>query len=122
MARIEEMDRMLWLWAERLEVGDGSGYPTKCTIHPDWSPPSPGITPTMKVSSARRDGLGALVERLPDSLRATVVARYLLRMSDADAAAALGCAQPTVGQRITRAQQLLAAMADEEREVFATTR
>lgn len=122
MARIEEVDKLLWLWAERLKVGDGSGYPTKCTIHPDWSPPSPGITPTMKVSSTRRDQVGALVERLPDSLKATVAARYLLRMSDAEAAAALDCAVATVGQRIARAQQLLAGMAEESPGLFATTR
>ncbi len=121
MARIEEMDRLLWLWAERLKVGDGSGYPTKCTIHQDWSPPAPGITPTLKVSSTRRDQVGVLVERLPDSLKATVAAHYLLRMSDAEAAAALGCAVTTVGQRIVRAHQLLAAMAEESSGLFATT-
>lgn len=63
MAKNSDMDARLWLWAERLKCGDGSGYPVKCTIHPDWSPPSPGITPTMKVSPAGRDRMGGLVSR-----------------------------------------------------------
>lgn len=121
MARIEEIDTLLWQWAERLKAGDGSGYPTMCTVHPDWSPPSPGVTPTMKVSRARRGEIDRMVERLPDSLRATLVAHYLLRMSDTDAAAVLGCAVPTVGQRIVRAHQLIAGMREEPRGNFATT-
>lgn len=121
MARLDEIDRLLWLWAETLKVGDGSGYPTKAVLHPDWSPPSPGITPTLKVSSRRRDAVGPLVGRLPDSLKATLAAKYLLRMSDREAAAALDCAVATVGQRVTRAQQLLARWLEDQGEVFATT-
>lgn len=121
MARIDEIDTLLWQWAERLKAGDGSGYPTMCTVHPDWSPPSPGVTPTMKVSKGRRGQVDKALEQLPDSLRATVVAHYLLRMSDTDAAVVLGCAVPTVGQRIVRAHQLLAGLLAEERGKFATT-
>jgi DNA-directed RNA polymerase specialized sigma24 family protein len=121
MARIEEIDTMLWQWAERLKAGDGSGYPTMCTIHPDWSPPSPGVTPTLKVSKGRQGEVDRLVAQLPDSLRATVVAHYFLRMADADAASVLGCAVPTVGQRIVRAHQLLAGMLADRAGIIATT-
>jgi DNA-directed RNA polymerase specialized sigma24 family protein len=121
MARIEEIDVLLWQWAERLKAGDGSGYPTMCTIHADWSPPSPGVTPTLKVSKGRRGDVDRMIEKLPDSLRATVVARYLLRMTDTDAAAVLGCAVPTVGQRIVRAHQLIARMMASGKRIFATT-
>ena len=121
MARIEEIDRLLWLWAEQLKVGDGSGYPTKSTLHEDWSPPSPGVTPTMKVAGRGLTGIGKHVDQLPDSVKATVVAKYLLRMSDRDAAAVLACAEATVGQRIVRAHQMLAGMMEKRTRVFATT-
>lgn len=116
MARDAEMDRRLWLWAERLKVGDGSGYPVKSTLHPDWSPPSPGITPTMKVSPGKgRDCIGRLVAKLPDSLVATLVAKYVVRLSDGDAALALGCAPPTVAARVERAHRELHLLDARER-------
>jgi DNA-directed RNA polymerase specialized sigma24 family protein len=121
MARIDEIDGLLWLWMEELKVGDGSGYPTKSTLHEDWSPPSPGVTPTMKVSRGGSCGIGALVVKLPASLRATLAAKYYLRMTDREAAAALSCAEATVGQRIVRAHQLLAGMMEKPASVFATT-
>ena len=120
MARDSEIEQRLWLWAERLKSGDGSGYPVKSTLHPDWSPPPQGMRPGMKVCTAQRDHMHELVEMLPDSLKATVVAHYLLRMPDADAAEALGCATATVGERIQRAHRLLKLMAG-ERGIFATS-
>lgn len=112
MARDVDIDRMLWLWAEALKCGDGSGYPVKCTIHPDWSPPAPGTTPTMKISSASAASAstGRMVAALSATLRATVVAKYLLRMADADIAQATGCAIGTVSERIGRAHREMLAM------------
>lgn len=111
MALSAEMDRRLRLWAEHVQVGDGSGYPVKSTLHPDWSPPSPGITPTLKVSrGGGADRLHRLVQRLPDKMRAVVVARYILKLSDAEAGLALNCAPGTVPARLERAHRELLRM------------
>jgi DNA-directed RNA polymerase specialized sigma24 family protein len=112
MARIQEIDRRLWLWAEALKVGDGSGYPVKNTLHEDWSPPSPGMTPTMKVS--RADGsakqMTRAVQQLSQTLQATLVAHYLVRMTAADIGLALGCKADTVHARIEAAHRELAGL------------
>ena len=50
--RDEAMHVRLVEWAQWRRVGDGSGYPTMSVLHEDWSPPSPGVTPTMKVSTS----------------------------------------------------------------------
>jgi DNA-directed RNA polymerase specialized sigma24 family protein len=109
MARIESIEHRLHRWAEWLKTGDGSGYPVKSTLHEDWSPPSPGTTPTMKV------GLGSdgpqtqrLVEQMSERRQATLVAVYVLRMPVADAALVLECAADTVLDRIERIHRVIA--------------
>jgi DNA-directed RNA polymerase specialized sigma24 family protein len=104
MAKDAAMDERLWRWAEWLKSGDGSGYPVKCTLHEDWSPPSPGMTPSMKVAphnDARQTQ--SLVHLLSDRLLATLVAHYVVRLSAADAAAVLDCKPDTVHARIEAA-------------------
>ncbi len=103
MARDPQIEARLQRWAEWLKLGDGSGYPVKSTLHQDWSPPSPGTTPTMKVSIGS-DGpqTQRMVSRLSDRSRATLVAVYVLRMPVADAAEALSCAPDTVLDRVER--------------------
>ena len=112
------MDERLWRWAEWLKSGNGNGYPVKCTLHEDWSPPSPGITPTLKVAP-HNDGSQTqrLVHLLSDRLLATLVAHYLLRLSPAGAAAALDCKPATVHARIEVAHgQLMGLLGDDKRE------
>lgn len=111
MARIEEVDRRLWLWAEALKVGDGNGYPAKNTLHEDWSPPGPGITPTMKVCAVGADvrTMTAAVRELSQTVQATLVAHYLLRMAVVDIAAMMECKPDTVHARIEAAHRALAA-------------
>ena len=103
MARDPNIEARLQRWAEWLKMGDGSGYPVKCTLHSDWAPPSPGTTPTMKVSNGS-DGpqTQRMVARLSERRRATLVAVYVLRMPVADAAEALSCAPDTVLDRVER--------------------
>jgi len=108
MARNEVIEQRLREWAQWLKVGDGSGYPTKCTLHPEWSPPSAGITPTMKVgapSSARQTHRA--VEVLSVRMRNTLVLHYVLGLSIDDCAARLGCQAPAIYPRIWRAHRLL---------------
>jgi DNA-directed RNA polymerase specialized sigma24 family protein len=110
MARDAEIDARLRRWAAWVSVGDGSGYPAMCVIHPEWQPPSPGTTPTLKTSPASdvrqtRDAIATLSLRL----RNTLVVVYGRNLSLADQAAALQCAESTVVARVDLAHQLLRA-------------
>jgi len=114
MARIDWVDRRLREWAQWLMVGDGSGYSAMNPLHPEWSPPTPGTTPTMKVaapSSARQTNL--VVRRLSDRLHATLLLHYCTNLSVADQAARLNCQAATVDQRIRTAHAKLARMLSE---------
>lgn len=108
MARDEVVERRLRVWAQWLMVGDGSGYPSMSTLHPDWSPPSPGTTPTMKVgasSSARETH--RLVGLLSERLQATLLLHYCTNLPVAEQALRLGCQADTVHKRVQVAHKLL---------------
>ena len=108
MARNEMVEKRLREWAQWMKVGDGSGYPTKSTLHPNWSPPASGQVPSMKTnapSSARSThrAIQALSERLQD----TLVLHYVTNLPVADQAVRLGCTRQTVDQRICTAHRML---------------
>lgn len=108
MARDQYVEGLLRAWAQWLMVGDGSGYPSMSTLHPDWSPPSPGTTPTMKVgapSSARETH--RVVGLLSDRLQATLLLHYCTNLPVADQAARLGCRPNTVVLRVQAAHRVL---------------
>lgn len=119
MARDEQMDARLWRWAEWLKTGDGSGYPVKSVLHEDWSPPSKGALPTMRVAPPGSDARQThdLVGALKPSWRATVAAHYVLRMTTAQAAVALSVQPDTVLDRLER----IHAHLRRELGVFATS-
>lgn len=111
--RDEQMHMRLLEWAQWCKVGDGSGYPTMSVLHEDWSPPSPGLTPTMKVaagSSARQTHRA--VRTLSARLRNTVAIHYLTNLPIAEQAQRLQCAERTVFERIEQAQALVRAALD----------
>ena len=111
MARIPEIEARLLRWAEWRKVGDGSGYPVKSVLHEDWSPPSSGMVPGMKVvpaSDAKQTGRA--VARLSERLQATVVVHYIRRLSGAAAAGELKCKPDTIQARIEQAHRELAQM------------
>ena len=111
MAAIEVIHQRLQRWAQGVTVGDGSGYASVCTIHPNWSPPQPGMTPTMKVSAASDVGqTHAAVQKLAPALRATLLVHYILRPSVDEQAALLDCQPRTVHERVERAHRELAVM------------
>jgi DNA-directed RNA polymerase specialized sigma24 family protein len=117
MARDPQIEARLQRWAQWLTAGDGSGYPVKSTLHEDWSPPSPGMTPTMKtVKGSDGPQTQRMVSGLSDRRRATLVAVYVLRMPIADAAAALDCAPDTVLDRVERIHRQLLGLIGEARE------
>ena len=104
MARDDQVDRLLRQWAQWLMVGDGSGYPARSTLHPEWSPPTPGTTPTLKVSApttAKRTHQA--VQGLSDRLQTTLWLHYCTQLSVADQAVRLQCQPDTVGKRIQQA-------------------
>lgn len=108
MARDEAMHLRLVEWAQWRKVGDGSGYPTMSVLHEDWSPPSPGLTPTMKVgapSSARVTHW--MMQGWSARLRNTVAVHYLTNMPIAEQAQRLECAERTVYERIDQAHRML---------------
>lgn len=108
MARNEMIERLLQDWAQWMKIGDGSGYPTKCTIHPLWSPPSAGITPTMKVGSpSSAMQTGRAIRTLSERLQNTLVLHYVMNLSVADQAERLACKPETVDARLRTSHRLL---------------
>jgi DNA-directed RNA polymerase specialized sigma24 family protein len=120
MARDETIEARLWRWAEAVKGGkDVHGYPVKCTLHPDWSPPSPGMTPTLKVAPASDvRQTHALVLQLSERMQATLSAHYIYRMSMAQAGEMLGCRPDTVKDRVEAAHRQLLVLASAQRGEF----
>ena len=106
------METRLREWAAWLTSGgSGDGYASMSVIHPNWSPPTPGTTPTLKVAQRgcqRERALHAQVLQLSRRLQATLLVHYCKRLSVADQAAMLECAEATVHQRIREAKRQLA--------------
>lgn len=108
MARDTQVDRALQVWAEWLQVGDGSGYPTKSVLHPQWSPPSPGVLPSLKVGAPSVASVVHLaVRRLSLRLANTLVMHYVLRPPIAEQAERLGCQVNTLYARVEQAHREL---------------
>lgn len=112
MARIDWIEERLLRWAQAVTVGDGSGYPVMSVLHEDWMPPSPGVTPSMKVSVGRNDAASThrAIGRLSQRLQTTLVVHYVLRLRLVDQAERLGCAVDTVHGRIDSAHAQLASI------------
>lgn len=108
MARDNEIHARLLAWAQYVTVGDGSGYPAMSVLHPEWQPPAPGTTPTMKVSAPSmaaqtHRAIGMLSLRLAN----TLVVHYVLKLPLAEQAERLECAEPTVYARVEAAHRQL---------------
>lgn len=116
MARDPQIDARLMRWADAVTVGDGSGYPSVCVLDPDWSPPSPGQTPTMKVSMGGHDvrATHRAISLLSMRQRNTVVVHYVIKGSVASQAEQLECAPDTVHQRVEQVHAALARILAEE--------
>lgn len=105
----EGMEALLLDWASWLTVGDGSGYARMSVLHEDWSPPTPGQSPTLKsVAPDASRRLHRLIERhLSMRLRNTLVVRYVVGGSLADQAVRLGCQPDTIRTRVALAKRQL---------------
>lgn len=114
MAAETEIELRLMRWAEWVTVGDGSGYPSVCTLHANWSPPQAGQRPAMKVAPASHvHATHRAIARLPLKLRNAVVARYIYRGDVGSQALLMGCEPETVRQRVRRAHDQLACLLSE---------
>lgn len=104
MARDEAIEARLQRWAQGVTVGDGSGFPVMSVLHPSWTPPSPGVLPSLKVAPASdvRQTHQAIA-RLSARLQDTLVMHYCIKAPMAEQAARLGCAIDTVYGRVERA-------------------
>lgn len=125
MARDEAMHMLLLHWGQALTMGDGSGYPTLSTLHPDWSPPSPGTTPTLKVSHLSADvrRVHAVVQLMSRTLAETLVLVYgFPTLGLAEHARRLGKSESTVRQRVESAQHALRVALGERRAQYAHMR
>lgn len=108
MARDPAIDARLQRWAEWLNSGDGSGYAAVNTLHPNWSPPTPGSRPTMKVhggSDVRHTHRA--IERLSLRLKNAVVVHYVIKGTIEHQAQLLDCEARTVHGRVERAHAAL---------------
>lgn len=120
MARDARIEHRLQRWAQWITIGDGSGYAARSVLHPEWSPPTKGSTPTLKVGAASdvRETHRA-VGRLSMRQANTVVVHYVLRLPIGEQAVRLECAAATVFARIDDGHRRLAALlyaADQQEE------
>lgn len=114
MARDQRIEARLQRWAQWVTVGDGSGYAAVNTLHPNWSPPTPGMRPSLKVAKGSdAPQTHRAIRRLSLRLANTLVVHYCLRLPLADQAARLECAESTVGQRVEEAHRRLLSILDE---------
>jgi DNA-directed RNA polymerase specialized sigma24 family protein len=111
MARLDWVEARLQRWAEACTVGDGSGYATLSVLHPNWSPPGGGQSPTMKVARASDvvDTMRA-VDQLSLKLHQAVVVHYCKRGSIERQCDELDCSKTTLFARIEAAHVSLAAL------------
>lgn len=110
MGKDDRIEALLIEWAQWVKVGDGSGFSTMSVLHPDWSPPSPGITPTMKTAKhSRAQATHRAIAQLSQRIGNTLVVHYVQRpaLSIAQQAERLDCADSTVLARVTFAHREL---------------
>lgn len=111
MARDPRIEERLVRWAAGVTVGDGNGFPAMSVIHPEWQPPSPGTTPTMKVSPASDvRQTHAAIQRLSQRMQVTLLVHYVFKGTVEDQALRLGCQVSTVHARIDVAHRQLSAL------------
>ena len=110
MGKDDRIERLLIEWAQWVKVGDGSGFSTMSVLHEDWTPPTPGLTPTMKTSGhSNAHRTHRAIAQLSQRIANTLVVHYVQRpaLSIAQQAERLECADSTVLARVTFAHREL---------------
>lgn len=110
-ADTDPIEARLQAWAAWLKCrGSGAGFPTMNPMHPQWQPPSPGQTPTLKTggqADGRERETHGKVALLSPKQQAALVVVYVKRLDAAAQAVALQCQPSTVRARIVSAKQHL---------------
>lgn len=110
-ATVDMVEARLLAWAAWRTAGRcADGYPSKSVLHPSWSPPAPGVTPTMHVAGAgeeRQRQMDALVAGLSVKLRDALYVVYIKRMAPTEQARQLQCKECTVRARVSEAKRQL---------------
>lgn len=113
MSDADQMESRLREWAGWLTAGGcGDGYAAVNVLSQDWSPPTPGMRPSLKVgrSDRRERAVHAAVVQLSTTLQATLVVHYCKRLTVADQAKLLQCGLSTVNTRVREAKVKIAAL------------
>lgn len=103
--RDEDLELRLMQWGAAVSVGDGSGYPCINVIHPNWTPPSRGLTPALKVrpgGDVRR--MHRAIGTLPIKQRNAIVLAYAMRLSVAEQCQRLECSERVRQDRLRAAK------------------
>lgn len=106
---VDTIDARLKDWARWVTIGRSSeGFPKVNVLHTSWLPPTPGSTPTLRVSrmdDKRHRAMHAAIGALSMRLANTVVVHYCYRLTDAEQCERLGCARSTLHQRLQSARR-----------------
>jgi RNA polymerase sigma-70 factor (ECF subfamily) len=99
----------------RRAAGRRAGLALRAAEEAERAPGTGGASPeTLVLASARRAALLAALGALDERDRSVLTCRYLLELSEAETAAALGCRRGTVKSRTSRALERLRAQAGME--------
>ncbi len=93
----------------RRAAGRRAGLALRAAEQAERSSASDASPETLVLAGARRDTLLAALAALDERDRAVLTCRYLLELSEAETAAALGCRRGTVKSRTARALERLRA-------------
>lgn len=107
MAMIDWVDRRLHNWARYREGGldGGLGYARVNLMTVGSGGPAVSVIPT---NAMEANETGEAIKTLPADLVHTVELYYRRTANRKELASMLGCAQPTVDSRLTRAHRMLA--------------
>ena len=111
MARDARIEARLIRWAQACTVGDGAGFPSMSTLHPNWGRPPTGTRPAPKSVPVGSDvmqtheAIGSLSRRE----RNAIVVHYVMRGTVEEQCARLECAVSTLYARIDSAHRGIAA-------------
>lgn len=116
---VDPLERRLLEWGAWVagQSSRVSGYPCTSVLHPSWSPPTRGSTPTMATASGstvRERHTDRLVRALSKTLQNTLAVVYVRRVPPAERAALLQCQPSTVPARVREAKHQIRAMLDAE--------
>ena len=109
---LDRMEVHLLAWGVWLQGGKrGDGYPTKSVLHQSWLPPTPGMVPTMRVSTTSdrvERALHAAIQQMSVRMQNTLVVVYVMRAGPVEQGVLLDCSAVAIRNRLVEAKRRLA--------------